>query len=138
VHEMDSILDDMRKSIAEIREKTAVVAASREQDKQQRLKDGDVLATARRAGEHGRDWQVLQQRMDLGQTTLDDILSGVDLSEEAKAVRAEVQKLLPAAGALFAEALEDGAGTGAVERMQQAQAQLAEALEQVSRYNRNH
>jgi hypothetical protein len=138
VHEMDSILDDMRKSIAEIREKTAVVAASREQDRQQRLKDGDVLATARRAGEHGRDWQVLQQRMDLGQTTLDDILSGVDLSEEAKAVRAEVQKLLPAAGALFAEALEDGAGTGAVERMQQAQAQLAEALEQVSRYNRNH
>jgi hypothetical protein len=137
VHEMDSILDDMRKSIAEIREKTAVVAASREQDRQQRLKDGDVLATARRAGEHGRDWQVLQQRMDLGQTTLDDILSGVDLSEEAKAVRAEVQKLLPAAGALFAEALEDGAGTGAVERMQQAQAQLAEALEQVSRYNRN-
>lgn len=50
------------------------------------------LAQRRRNGECGADWQVLQQRIDMRQTTERDIISGVDKSKEARAVRAQMTK----------------------------------------------
>ena len=46
------------------------------------------LERKRRSGELGRAWQVLQQRIDMRQTTERDIYSGVDKSNEAREVRA--------------------------------------------------
>lgn len=44
-------------------------------------------AQQRRAGECGRAWQVLQQRIDMGKTTERDIVYGFDKSPEAREVR---------------------------------------------------
>lgn len=41
----------------------------------------------RRKGDNGRAWQVLQQRIDMGETCESDILSGIDKSPEAREVR---------------------------------------------------
>ncbi|XVX22208.1 hypothetical protein ACQP1U_11650 [Actinomycetota bacterium] len=46
------------------------------------------FAEAARRGERGSDWQVLQRRIDLNQTTVDDILYGGDDSPEAERLRA--------------------------------------------------
>lgn len=52
------------------------------------------IAMARRDGRLGRDWQVLQQRIDMRHTTVSDILNGLDHSEEARAVRRTAGKTL--------------------------------------------
>jgi acyl-homoserine lactone acylase PvdQ len=46
----------------------------------------DERAEAARRGELGPDWQKIQQRIDLGTTTLDDVFSGRDDSREAAAL----------------------------------------------------
>lgn len=47
----------------------------------------------RRKGDNGRAWQVLQQRIDMGETCESDILSGIDKSPEAREVRGYAGKL---------------------------------------------
>ena len=66
-----------------------------------------AIEEERRSGRAGRDWQVLQQRIDLGQTTFQDVVSGVDQSDEAKAAREQLSAQLPAARQRFVEALKD-------------------------------
>ncbi|ETY72286.1 hypothetical protein [Bifidobacterium moukalabense] len=47
----------------------------------------------RRKGDNGRAWQVLQQRIDMGETCESDIFSGIDKSPEAREVRGYTSKL---------------------------------------------
>lgn len=47
----------------------------------------EATVEARRSGEYGRTWQVLQQRIDMGQTCDQDIYAGIDKSPEAQEVR---------------------------------------------------
>lgn len=46
----------------------------------------EEIAQANRRGDRGNDWQKLQQCIDRGETSLEDIFSGKDISREAKAV----------------------------------------------------
>jgi len=83
-HDLVAELDAER---TELRARTAVArsrGANREKE----------IATARRDGRLGRDWQVLQQRIDMRHTTVSDILNGLDHSEEARAVRRTAGKTL--------------------------------------------
>ncbi|MBN2940326.1 MAG: hypothetical protein JTJ11_09475 [Collinsella sp.] len=48
----------------------------------------------RRKGESGKAWQILQQRIDMRQTTENDIISGIDKSPEAREVRAGMVKTM--------------------------------------------
>jgi hypothetical protein len=48
----------------------------------------DDMAGRARRGELGPEWQRLQQRIDLDQTTLDDVFSGRDDSADALAIAA--------------------------------------------------
>lgn len=47
----------------------------------------ESFAARARSGELGREWAVLQGRIDLGETTLEAIMTGVDDSAEAQTVR---------------------------------------------------
>ena len=47
-------------------------------------------AENRRSGKDGSDWQTLQQRIDMNQTTFRDVIAGVDKSQEATAVRKDL------------------------------------------------
>lgn len=51
-------------------------------------------AEERRQGKQGRAWQVLQQRIDMGETTETDVLNGLDTSAEAREVRAQMTRNL--------------------------------------------
>jgi hypothetical protein len=79
----------------------------------------------------------VQQSIDLGKTTLDDVISGVDHSPEAKALRAIMQATLPAARAQFATVVEDQQEAGDLSQLHAAQAELAVALEKLNRLNAN-
>jgi hypothetical protein len=49
---------------------------------------------AARSGEFGPEWARLQQKIDLGQTTLEAVFTGTDESREAEAVRRMSQQRL--------------------------------------------
>lgn len=75
-----ALIEEIAETRAQLRERAAAkVDANAERRRE--------IEDARRAGEHGRDWQVLQQRIDLRETTQSDILNGLDHSAEARAVR---------------------------------------------------
>lgn len=88
---------DPQETIARMREATQALAAEtermreqREAKQRERERAEEEVREGRRRGEHGKDWQVLQQRIDLGQTTEFDVIQGLDLSSEARAVRKQM------------------------------------------------
>lgn len=86
----DSFAEDMeeiRSFIGTLRQDTDEARQRVEALKSARRSQAGELAEARRSGLHGRDWQVLQQRIDMRQTTAEDIFNGLDHSAEARRVR---------------------------------------------------
>lgn len=65
----------------------------------------EELAQANRDGDRGQDWKKLQERIDRGETTLEDIFGGVDTSREAQSVSELSRKNL----ATLSERLEEEA-----------------------------
>ncbi len=134
-----SINQELQAMLAEVRQATAEVQAATREQKEARAADQEAHAATdkeqaakRRNGDEGRDWQVLQQRIDMNKTTMSDILTGVDVTEEARRVRAHIQRdVLPRMRAQFAEAMatEDVAAT--VSGLREAQEGLAAALNSV-------
>lgn len=132
---IEAVLAEMRQAIAEIDAETREVNdALAEQQKADAAEEEDIAA-ARRKGEHGRDWQTVQQNIDLGRTTLDDVITGVDHTPEAEAIRRAMQKLLPSARAQFADIVEESDREGEFTSMREAQAELARAVEQLRQLN---
>lgn len=80
IEQMAAIRDEIEADLDEMIREQATSEPDREQD------DEDFAHRAR-SGELGPDWKVLQRRIDLGQTTRDDIVMGRDQSHEAQAVR---------------------------------------------------
>lgn len=89
------------------------------------------IAEARRRGEAGRNWQVLQQRIDLNETTMEAIMSGADESEEAAVARAEFAALGPALREEYVQSLGEEAMTPALASVHEAQAELAAQIEEI-------
>jgi hypothetical protein len=52
------------------------------------------FAADARVGKLGVEWQRVQQRIDLGETTVDDVMSGADDSPAARALRERAQTQL--------------------------------------------
>lgn len=125
--------------LAEIRSRTAAIEAQNRRDRelmdarrQSRAEREKTLAKQRRDGELGRDWQVLQQRIDMNQTTLSDIFTGVDRSEEARAVRRHVeQNLVPRITVQFNEVLKSDDVAGDLASLETARRELAETIARV-------
>ena len=70
----------------------------------------DKLAQERLNGDHGRDWKVLQERIDMRRTTLQDIFCGLDHSPEARAVREILGKNIARTRSTLIEASNDPDG----------------------------
>lgn len=127
--EVQSILADIRAMTAEVRAETAGIREQRKADDKKWAEAEEKIAAQRRAGEAGRDWQVLQQRIDAKQTTTEDILSGVDTSKEARAVRGVISKdVIPKVRSQFAEALQSDELADELAEMRAAQQDLAAAM----------
>lgn len=66
--------------------------------------DEEKLAAAARRGERGPAWQRIQQRIDLGQTSLDDVFRGEDTSADARSLQDQSRRTLAALGEGMSEA----------------------------------
>lgn len=97
VRQLSTLVDTKQKELDELRKKNA---EEREERRKQYAED-------RRAGKQGRAWQVLQQRIDMGQTCERDIIMGLDTSAEAREVRAQAAKALDAMRTAVSELPED-------------------------------
>jgi hypothetical protein len=135
--EIDAVLADMRATMAQFRQETDAVADELAKDRAKDAESRDAVETARRNGEHGPEWRAVQQSIDLGKTTLDDVIRGVDHSPEAQALRAMMQKVLPGARAKFAELVDTQIEAGDLAALQQAQQDLAKSLADLNRLNAN-
>lgn len=129
--------EEMRHEIAALRAQTAGIRAQAQEARAQRAAErarhaaaDTELARLRREGRHGRDWQVVQQRVDLRQTTIDDVLGGVDTSPEARAVREAIHRdVAPRVRAQAAEAADSEALAADLVALREAQRSMVEALE---------
>jgi len=135
--DIESVLAEIKAAVAQITGETSAVRAQLIAEKEANRDKDDELAAARRRGEEGRDWQIVQQRIDLGRTTLSDVMSGVDLSDEARAVRVQLQKLLPGAREKFAAIVEQGEENGQFADLKAAQRDLARAAQRLRATNLN-
>ncbi|GAA2190047.1 MULTISPECIES: hypothetical protein [Leucobacter] len=119
----------LQAATAQLDARTRAMAAAREQREAARRDEAVKTAEARRRGEHGRDWQILQQRIDLGQTSEFAVLQGLDLSTEARAVRTAMGKTL---GELEDAAEEEHEGpVPLTPEMVEAQQRLVETLQRL-------
>lgn len=133
--ETEALLAEMRETMAQFRLETAEVAAELAADRRADAAVQADLEQARRNGDHGREWQAVQQSIDMRKTTLADVINGVDHSPEAVALRAMMAATLPKARSEFATTIEESDESGALGGLQQAQSELALALEQLNRLN---
>jgi hypothetical protein len=131
-----ALLAEIRAATGEVRAATAEQRAQNEADRAKNAAKDEQFAEERREGKHGRDWQVLQQRIDLKQTTVVDVFSGVDLSEEAQRVRKVLgEEKLPGLRAEVASAVDAGALAAEIEELRAAQEQMARSLAQLRNTN---
>ena len=132
--EFQQLLSEVRAATAEIQAATRAQRESNAAERAARADDDKKLADKRRDGDYGRDWQVLQQRVDMNRTTLEDILSGVDKSNEARAVRTIIERdVIPRAREEYAAALASDDLAGDVDNLKRAQQELADTIAQFRR-----
>lgn len=84
IHEL---LADLRAATEQLVEDQREIEQEREVMAQESTEAEEDRASAARSGEHGDDWQRVQRRIDAGQTSLQDVLTGVDESPEARRIR---------------------------------------------------
>lgn len=91
IAEEEPLPDDFAEHVIELTRRVQAESARldemelAEREEQQRAEE--ERARRARAGEHGSDWRTVQQRIDLHQTTLEDVFSGADETSAAEALR---------------------------------------------------
>ena len=78
----------------------------------QRAEQDKKRADAARSGALGPEWRRIQQRIDMNETSLQDVFSGADESPEAKSLMANSQRNLAEFGERLAEEREEDDETG--------------------------
>ncbi|KGM14531.1 hypothetical protein [Cellulomonas bogoriensis] len=84
--EIASLLADIRSATADARRVTAETQRDRQAFAREQAETDRARERAARNGDLGPDWQVVQRRIDSGQTTLAAVLDGRDASPEAAAL----------------------------------------------------
>ena len=90
----DDFMEQLRRANENIAKARAVVAEIKKETDKENARISSQLEERRREGESGKAWQILQQRIDMRQTTENDIISGIDKSPEAREVRAGMVKTM--------------------------------------------
>lgn len=127
----------IRKQTEQVKALHQELAAESEQLKAESARKNDERAAAARRGELGPQWQRLQQRIDMGQTSLTKVMSGKDDSPEAHALLRIGYERGMELKAQFAEELaESGDADGLLAESQQVAASLADSLARLQELNR--
>ncbi len=135
----DSQQPDLGRVLAELREFVDLAEQESEQDTPAPDESDDERAKAARAGHLGPDWQRVQQRIDLGVTTLEDVFSGRDDTPAARALLANATRNLGALHDRWAAQAAGGEDTPLAEmaRIEQEHTQRVDHLRRVvERWNR--
>lgn len=90
----DDFMEQLRRANENIAKARAEVAEIKKETDKENTRISSQLEERRRKGESGKAWQILQQRIDMRQTTENDIISGIDKSPEAREVRAGMVKTM--------------------------------------------
>lgn len=103
-----------------------------DQARAQWAEEDEARATLARRGELGPQWQRLQQRIDLGETSVAAIMRGADESVEADLVRTDARRRAEELGAQLRE--DDDREELPVLRAERAEmAELSAALDELRR-----
>lgn len=84
----ENAIERMQLAIDSLQELSSSLSAQLVENQLERGEAEEALAKQSRNGERGSDWQVLQSKIDLNQTSLSDVLGGADLSPHAVRIRA--------------------------------------------------
>lgn len=133
--EIADVLESIRASTREIQAFTRETNEKRAADREAFKDVNDGIEKERRSGKHGRDWQLVQERIDQKRTTLDDVVNGVDLTPEAHAVRTQMGGVLAEVRDQLKDAVESDDGENDYQKVQRAQAELSRTLEQMRTLN---
>ncbi len=126
IHDLRAFTESLQAKVGAARAEIADLERDRRQH-------GDAAARARRDGDHGPAWQQLQQRIDLNQTTLRDVLTGVDHSPEAQEVRRTLSTRTVDLRRSYVAATEDDGAAPTLAALRQAQEELAHVMQQATR-----
>lgn len=102
--------DMFREAIARLQAAEQELDRQFEAEQRENERARDHLAERARKGELGPDWQRVQQRIDLDETSLEAVFSGTDESPAARALRERSQKNLQELAAEWRQEDEDGDG----------------------------
>jgi len=123
--EIADAIEEARAFTDRMRADVAASCAELAKEQAERAGAEDEMSKARRSGAQGFAWQRLQERIDMRRTTLADILNGIDLSDEARAVRADLAHNLVQARRMFVASANDPQVAEQFATAQAAQQELA-------------
>lgn len=98
--------------VARIAMITSQFEALQKETAPQRAEHQAKQAEAARSGDLGPEWRKLQQRIDMKQTTLEDVFSGKDESPEARVLLTKSQRTLAEVGEHLADEQEEESELG--------------------------
>ena len=87
---INDAVENLRAKLAGLQAEFIEVEAEGRDFAEKNAESQSEAAENRRSGKDGSDWQALQQRIDMNQTTFRDIIAGIDKSQEAASVRREL------------------------------------------------
>ena len=132
---LEALLAEMREETQALRAHTASEKLTRDDAKKAAQGDIESSANSRRSGEQGRNWRTIQQRIDLGQTTLSEVMNGVDLTAEAAAIRADIETKLPGMQQEFEQFMAESENRHELAGLHDAQKRLADTVERLRTLN---
>lgn len=105
---VEDILERLRRTSEELDAMAVAQQAELDQARAQWADEDEERARLARAGSLGPQWQRLQQRIDLGETTVSDVLRGNDDSVEAEIVMTDARRRAEEMGAQLREQEQQG------------------------------
>ena len=106
-----SLFEEMESLIESITEVNEQIAHQIAQDRESSADEDQARAEAARTGELGKDWQIIQRRIDRGETSLEAVFSGEDTSIEARHLRDDSEEQMRELIEKWGEMEENGEST---------------------------
>lgn len=132
ISEVREAIADLQASVEQVRAITSREADELRQLREQLARRDEERAEAARRGDLGPEWQRLQRRIDLGETSVQAVLTGEDDSSDADVLRATAMENTRSLAAMQEDELDDEDPTHEVfAAVRQDQAELQALLAEI-------
>lgn len=132
ISEVREAIADLQASVEQVRAITSREADELRQLREQLARRDEERAEAARRGDLGPEWQRLQRRIDLGETSVQAVLTGEDDSSNADVLRATAMENTRSLAAMQEDELDDEDPTHEVfAAVRQDQAELQALLAEI-------